>query len=75
MSAKRVIYMLMQNKVIVICSYCGAMAPYEQAGADNPYGTFRRHEPCPRCGAENWAAAEMGRDWRTGRPNNPTEKE
>ena len=53
--------------VIVVCMSCGKMAPSKGADANNPFGVFLWHQPCPYCGAENWGAHDPSRDLRTGR--------
>lgn len=54
--------------VVVICYKCGMMVPYDPPDENNPWGTWHRHQPCPHCGAEKWAAHDPKLDFRTGRP-------
>lgn len=54
-------------KVIVICTKCRKMAPYTPPDANNPWGTFHWHQPCPNCGAEEWGAHDTKIDIVTGR--------
>lgn len=63
----RAAHRLPVNNVIVVCLSCGRMAPSKGADANNPFGTFLWHQPCPYCGAENWASHDPNRDLRTGR--------
>lgn len=58
----------MDNNVIVICTNCGAMAPWDPPDLNHPFGVYHWHAPCPRCGAEAWSSHDTNRDWRTGRP-------
>lgn len=55
------------NKVIVICTRCGAMAPHDFPPPGRRWMTWHYDGPCDRCGATTWAAHEVNRDWRTGR--------
>lgn len=61
--------------VIVICSKCGAMAPWDAPDINNPWGTYHWHQPCPRCGANQWNAHDTDKDWRTGRPMAPSQND
>ena len=54
--------------VVVICSKCGMVAPYDPPDGNNPCGTWHWHQPCPHCDAEKWAAHDPKLDFRTGRP-------
>lgn len=57
-----------EMNVVVICTRCGTLAPYDPPNGNNPWGTWHWHQPCPRCGAEQWAAHDPTCDWHTGRP-------
>ena len=57
----------MDYDVIVICTRCGKMAPYDVPDINHPYGTYHWRQQCPNCGAEAWAAHDTNRDWRSGR--------
>jgi len=53
--------------VVVICASCGRVAPRSTPDSNDPFGAFLWHQPCPNCGAENWAAHDTNRDWKSGR--------
>ena len=55
-----------KNNIIVVCGTCGNPAKYDWPTAEHPYGVYHWDEPC-KCGAQNWIAHEVGRDWLTGR--------
>lgn len=57
--------------VVMICTKCGALAPYTPPDINNPWGTWHWHQPCTRCGAEQWAAHDVCRDWKSGRRLDP----
>lgn len=59
--------MAMLDGITVICMSCKAMAPYTPPDLNHPYGIYHWHQPCPKCGAENWAAHDINRDLSTGR--------
>ena len=54
-------------KVVVLCMSCGTLAPYDTPNGSQPFGVWHWHQSCPNCGAENWAAHDTDRDWRTGK--------
>lgn len=54
-------------KVVVICSNCGQLAPYDLPDASHPWGVWHTDGPCRHCGAMAWAGHDTNRDWRTGR--------
>lgn len=60
-----------KNRVVVICSKCGAPAPYDPPSGGNPWGTWHWHQPCEHCGAEAWGAHDSIRDMQTGRIREP----
>ena len=51
--------MAMLGGITVICMSCKAMAPYTPPDLNHPYGVYHWHQPCPQCGAENWAAHDI----------------
>jgi len=61
-------------KVTVICMVCGTIAPYTAPDTSNPYGIFHWHQPCQKCGSEQWGAHDIDRDWQTGRLLVPEKK-
>jgi hypothetical protein len=55
-----------ENDIIVICNTCFTPCPSHIPTDGSPFRAYRWHEPCPNCGAEDWAAHETNRDPRTG---------
>lgn len=56
-----------KSRVVVICTKCGAPAPYDPPNEGNPWGTWHWHQPCQHCAAESWGAHDTDRDMQTGR--------
>ena len=54
-------------KIVVICSKCGSLAPYTLPDPSNPFGVWHWDKPCRKCGANAWVAHDTARDIRTGR--------
>lgn len=54
--------------VVVICTKCGQMAPFDLPDMNHPYGIWHWHQPCPNCGEEAWGSHDVSLDWKTGRP-------
>lgn len=46
-------------KVSVLCQNCGSPCPYSPPDGENPWGVWHWHDPCPRCGANKWAAHDV----------------
>lgn len=44
-------------RIFVYCKKCGSRAPYFM-NAQTGMTEFLWHEPCPKCGAEEWAAGD-----------------
>lgn len=57
----------MLTKVNVRCVSCGELAPWQPPCAEYPDGAYLWHQPCPKCGENNWGAFDLTRDWRTGK--------
>ena len=61
----------MRNKdifrTIVICSTCGRMADFRPPSKEHPWPQYILTDPCPQCGAYNYAAHDTDRDWKTGK--------
>lgn len=60
------------DNIVVICQSCLHFAPYDQPDGNNQWGVWHWHEPCPYCGADNWASHDITRDIKTGRPIDQT---
>ncbi len=55
------------DNITVICMSCKAIAPYTPPDLNHSYGIYHWHQPCPKCGANNWASHDVNRDLNTGR--------
>lgn len=55
-------------RITVICTNCFKTAPWTPPDAMNPFGVWKWDEPCQHCGAFRWAAHDVDRDPKTGRP-------
>lgn len=47
--------------IVVMCNRCYEMARYTPADANSPWGTWHWHEPCKKCGAEDYSSIEWTR--------------
>lgn len=62
-------------QIAVICSKCFRPCPMAPSPKPGEPGEYLLSEPCPNCGAIAWAAHDITRDPKTGRPLSTSEIE
>ncbi len=62
-------------QIAVICSKCYSLCPMAPSSVPGQPGEYLLNDPCPKCGAIAWAAHDITRDPKTGRPLNANELE